>query len=82
MIQITIGLIGMSLILLAFLLGEFFNKCNPNTLTYNLINLIGAGILVYYSYLISSWPFLILNFVWSLVALIKLIKISWFNYFL
>ena len=72
----VIGLIGMTLILVGFFLDEFYRKFDSSTVSYNLINIFGAGALIYYSYSIKGWPFLILNIVWLLVAFIKLVKIK------
>jgi hypothetical protein len=71
-----IGIIGMFCILLAFILDEFVKKFNQNTISYNLLNIFGAGLLVYYAYVSAVWPFIILNVVWVIAAVIKLIKIS------
>ena len=74
-INFVIGLIGMTLILIGFFLDEFYKKFDSSTVSYNLINIFGAGALIYYSYSIQGWPFLILNTVWLIVASVKLIKI-------
>lgn len=75
-INFIIGLVGMSLILLGFSLVEFSKRYGQKSIEYNLINIFGASALIYYSYSIQGWPFLILNFVWAVVALIKLIEIK------
>ena len=75
MINTTIGIVGMCFILAAFFLDEFFKKWNINTLQYNVLNLIGAALLIYYAYSLMSWPFLILNCVWFIVAGVKLVRI-------
>jgi len=71
-----LGLLGMTFILIAFILDEFYKKFNQDTIAYNSFNIIGAGLLAYYSITIKGWPFLVLNVVWFLVAAYKLIKIS------
>lgn len=68
-----IGLVGASLILIAFVMNQF-KYWSSESLFYDLINLIGSGILIYYSWLLSSLPFMILNLVWFLVALKDLIN--------
>jgi len=75
-VNLGIGIIGMFIILVAFIMDEFYKKWNQETLRYNLTNLIGAGLLIYYAYTLISWPFMILNVVWFIVAGYKLIKIS------
>lgn len=74
--SLVAGIIGASCILLAFFLNEFYKKVNVETVPYNLINILGAGLLIYYAYSLQSWPFLILNGVWLIAAIVKLIKIS------
>lgn len=71
-INLLIGILGMFLILIGFILNEIFKKINSDTLSYNIINLIGAIFLIYYAYTLNSWPFLILNSVWTIVAIWKL----------
>jgi hypothetical protein len=74
-INILIGSTGMLVILIAFILDEFYEKFNQNTVQYNALNVIGAVLLIYYAYTLNSWPFIILNAVWMAVAVIKLIRI-------
>lgn len=76
MINNIIGLLGMIFILAAFVLDEFYKKWNQNTIQYNLLNILGSGLLMYYAYTLMSIPFLILNGVWLIAAGIKLWKIS------
>ena len=75
-LNLAIGILGMVGILIAFIMDEFYKKWNQETIRYNLTNLIGAGLLIYYAYSLTSWPFMILNAVWFIVAGYKLIKIS------
>ncbi len=72
-ITFGVGVVGMSLILIGFILDEFVDSLDQDTIYYNVINLCGAGCLVYYAYSIVSWPFLVLNAVWFLVAGYKLV---------
>jgi hypothetical protein len=64
---------GVSLILLAFLLLTL-NRLKPEDKTYNMLNLAGAALAGYGSYLINAIPFVILEGVWALVAIYALIK--------
>jgi hypothetical protein len=75
MINLIIGITGMFFILLGFILDEFFKKWNQDTVQYNVLNIIGSLLLTYYAYTLNSWPFLILNVVWFIVAGYKLIRI-------
>lgn len=72
---LIIGIIGMLFILVAFVLDEFYQKFNQNTFQYNLFNICGSGMLMYYAYTLKGWPFLTLNLVWFIAAGIKLIRI-------
>jgi hypothetical protein len=63
-----LGIAGMALILFAFLLNQM-NVWQNNNLKYDLSNLIGSGLMVYYAFTLKSFPFLILNLVWALVSL-------------
>jgi len=74
--NLLLGIAGMCLILAAFILDEFYKKWNQNTIRYNLCNLLGSGLLLYYAVTLNSWPFIILNGVWLITAGIKLVKIS------
>lgn len=73
--SIIIGIGGMIFILTAFILDEFIPAFNQNTWKYNLLNIIGSGLLAYYAFSIRGWPFLILNVVWLIVAVIKSVEI-------
>ncbi len=73
--SLFIGILGMLCILTAFILDEFVKKFNQDTMGYNLLNLLGAGLLVYYGLTLRGWPFVILNVVWFVVAGIKLVEI-------
>ncbi len=75
--SLVAGIIGASCILVAFFLNEFYKKVNAETVPYNLINILGAGLLTYYAYTLESWPFVILNAVWVIAAAVKLGKISY-----
>jgi len=67
MIILSIGIVGMALILLCFLMNQFHNW-KDTSLKYDVINTIGSLLLVVYAFLIKSYPFLILNFVWFVVS--------------
>ena len=71
---LVIGIIGSIFILIGFIIDEF-TKIRNNTLSYNLINLTGASILSYYAFIVWSWPFLILNVIWTIVAIVKIVQI-------
>lgn len=64
----TLGLSGAMLILIGYfgLQTQYFNH---DDFLYDLINLLGAVFLTIYAYLNGTIPFIILNLIWSLVAL-------------
>ncbi len=64
---------GVSLILLAFILLTM-GKTKQQDVTYNLLNLIGAGLACYGSVLIHAVPFIVLEAVWCIVAVYGLMK--------
>ncbi len=63
----TIGILGMSLLLGAFVL-NLFKKMEPGSKEYIALNFVGGGLMAVYAYLINSLPFLVLNLVWGLSA--------------
>ncbi len=69
----SINSLGVSLILLAFLLLTI-GKVKAEDKSYNLLNLGGALLAGYGSYLINAIPFVILEGVWAVVAIYALVK--------
>lgn len=69
-----IATIGVSILLLAFFL-QILKLIKTESVIYSLLNLIGAAIAGYASWLISFVPFVILEAVWCVVALYSLIKL-------
>jgi len=72
LVSFILGIIGMFLILLGFILDEFLISWRPNTFRYNLINIFGSGLLIVYAISIKGLPFIILNSVWFVGALVKI----------
>lgn len=65
---IYIGSLGAALILIAFVLGQT-HVWKDTYLSYDLMNAIGAILLIIYAWIGAAWPFVVLNFVWALVSL-------------
>lgn len=65
---IFIGTTGAVIVLIAFFLNEN-HKLDQDTITYDVLNFVGSGILVAYALLISSIPFAILNSIWAIISL-------------
>lgn len=63
----VIGLAGVSLLLLAFFL-NLFKFLRAESYTYLALNLVGAALACYSSYLINFMPFVLLEGTWAAVA--------------
>jgi hypothetical protein len=63
-----IGSVGVALLLIAFLL-NLFKLLRSDAHVYMGLNLVGAGLACYSSWLISFMPFVVLEGVWAIVAL-------------
>jgi hypothetical protein len=68
-----IGFIGVFQILLAYIL-NVTGKLDKHSLTFILLNFIGASMACLASILMNYLPFIILEGVWAMVSLIALIK--------
>ncbi|HRG38631.1 MAG TPA: hypothetical protein PK289_08875 [Bacteroidia bacterium] len=68
-----LGFTGVFILLIAFFL-NLINVLHKNSITYMLLNIIGAGIACAASVLIHFMPFIVLEGTWTLVSLIILIK--------
>lgn len=66
-----VGAAGVSMLLLAFAM-NVFGLLDRRSFAYSLINVIGAGLAAYASWLISYLPFLVLESTWCLVSLIAI----------
>ena len=66
--------IGVIILLIAFLL-NLYKKLPSTSKTYAIMNLIGAGICGFSSYLISFYPFVVLESIWAIVALLSLFNV-------
>jgi hypothetical protein len=69
----SLGTVGVSLLLVAFLL-ILFKKIQVDSVSYILLNMVGAALCGASAYLISFYPFVVLEGVWVLVSLYALFK--------
>lgn len=69
-----IGTVGVGIILLAYFLNMFSFITNNGKLFY-MLNILGASIACFASYLINYVPFVILEGTWVIVSIIGWIKI-------
>ena len=72
-IATIIGSLGVSILLLAFLL-NLFKFFRSESYLYMGLNLVGGALACYSSYLISFVPFVVLEGTWSLVAAIAIVR--------
>lgn len=70
-----INSIGVAMVLFAYFLLTI-KKINQDAASYHLLNLVGASLSCYGSFLISAIPFVVLEGVWALVALMGLLKLK------
>ncbi|MFH2035761.1 MAG: hypothetical protein ABIJ45_05105 [Candidatus Zixiibacteriota bacterium] len=70
--SIYFGIIGMLLLLAAFALNLMRNRTEDSYIYINM-NIIGAGMSAYYAILLDAIPFVILEAVWCLFAVYKLL---------
>jgi hypothetical protein len=68
-----IGSLGVTLLLIAFLL-NLFRYIGQESRIYIFLNILGAGLSCYASILIAYWPFVVLEGAWCLVAVIALVR--------
>ena len=68
-----IGSIGVFLLLVAFFL-NLFGYWQHEDRVYQLLNVFGAGLACYSSYLIEFPPFVVLEGTWCIVAVVALVK--------
>lgn len=69
----AIGSIGVALLLAAFFL-NLIDRLRSDSWTYLTLNLLGAGIACYSSYLIRFMPFVVLEVTWATVAAVGLVR--------
>lgn len=68
-----IGSIGVWLILFAYFLNTV-NAFKKDKKLFYVLNIVGAALACYASFLIDYWPFVILEGVWTLVSIYGLMK--------
>ena len=72
-VQDIIGYFGLILILIPFILEEL-NKLDYKSKTYNILNVVGSALLVWYSLQSKVYVFTIANSIWAIFALYALVK--------
>ena len=69
-----IASLGVIILLIAFVL-NLYKKIPAESRTYTLLNFIGAATCGYASYMISFYPFVVLEGIWATFALISFFKV-------
>ena len=69
---LMIGILGMVFLLVAFAL-NIIKKLSQDSVTYIGLNILGGGLSTYYAIVLAAIPFVILESIWTLVALYKLV---------
>lgn len=72
MSPVIIGSIGVSLLLIAFGL-NLLKKLSESSPLYLMMNFLGALLAAWYAYTGNIYPFVVLELVWSLSALVRLV---------
>jgi hypothetical protein len=67
------GTVGVSLLLFAFAL-NILNRVSTRSGVYLLLNMVGAALACWSSYLISFWPFVVLEGVWTISSALMYFK--------
>ena len=68
-----IGSTGVGLLLIAFL-GNLFKLLRAESRLYSGLNFVGAALACWSSYLIQFMPFVVMEGVWSVVALVAIVR--------
>jgi hypothetical protein len=69
-----IASVGVIILLIAFLL-NLYKKLPAQNRYYKIMNFVGAGLNAYASYMVKFYPFIVLEIVWALVALLSLFNV-------
>jgi len=69
-----IASIGVIILLIAFVL-NLYKVVPAESRTYTLLNFIGAATCGYASFLISFYPFVVLEGIWAMFALVSFFKV-------
>ena len=70
----AVGWLGMILVLVGYFLVSN-KKISSRSAIYHLLNLLGSLVLGVYTFLLHAWPAVILNFIWSAIAISALFSI-------
>jgi hypothetical protein len=66
-LEMSIGIFGLTLLLTAFILGNFWGR-GQQVLYYQVMNFIGGFTLAWYAFELRNWVFTILEGIWGAFA--------------
>ena len=69
----ALGTVGVTLLLIGFFF-NLFGLIRRQSLSYLALNLVGASLACYASFLIEFFPFVLLEGTWTAVAIVGLVK--------
>ena len=70
----TLASVGVIILLIAFVL-NLLKRIPADGFWYGIMNFMGAGINCYASWMIKFYPFVLLEAVWAIAALVSLLKV-------
>jgi hypothetical protein len=73
-VNFVIGTLGLLFLLIGFI-SNAIKKLTQDQPAYLILNILGAGFLAYYAYTTDSIPFLILEGIWTVFSIYKLITV-------
>ncbi len=74
LIEDILGTLGVSLLLIAFTL-NLFGKLDHHSRIYQGLNAAGAGVLLVVSVMLDFMPFVVLEGIWMVIALLAMLRV-------
>lgn len=71
----VLSIVGAFFVLAAFT-GLQLGRLDVESATYQVLNLVGAGVLTVTGWLTETWGFVLLNSVWTAISIFKLVKLA------
>ncbi|GAA0896504.1 CBU_0592 family membrane protein [Virgisporangium aurantiacum] len=71
----VLSIVGAFFVLAAFT-GLQLGRLDVESATYQVLNLLGAGVLTVTGLLTETWGFVLLNGVWTAISIVKLVQLA------